>query len=83
MLPLGGESDVGEVCREGSLSEYAPRFSGHALQSLREAALRDDLSGDGDVPAQGRHRRFQFRPLHRLQGLHAGLPVRFDLHRSG
>lgn len=74
---------MGKVRREGRISQYAPRVSGDALQSLREAALRLYLSDDRDVPEARRNSRFQLRSLHWLQGLYAGLSVRFHLHRSG
>ena len=41
---------------KGRISQHSARLPGYPLQSLREASLRDDLSGQRDVQAQGRHR---------------------------
>ena len=43
--------------------------------------MRDDLPDGGALPPARRHRRLRRRPLHRLQVVHAGLPLRRALHR--
>ena len=78
--PRGGPY-LGQVRREGRLSRDAAHLPGHSLQPLRGRALRGDLSHHGPLHAEGRHRRLRPAALHRLQGLHAGLPLRRPLHR--
>ncbi len=75
--------DLGEVRRPGHLPLEHPRFRGDALQPLHRRPVREDVSDPGAVQARGRDRRLRSGPLHRLQELHAGLPVRRDLHRRG
>ena len=70
-----------EVRGRGPLPAGAPRLPGHALQPVRRAALRLRLPDRGDVPAPGRDRRLRQARVHRLQGLHRGVPVRRDLHQ--
>ena len=74
---------LGEVHREGDLSEHGATLLRHAVQPLRGRPLRGDLPGDGPVYPERRHRRFRSPAMHRVQGLHAGLSLRRAVHRSG
>ena len=82
-VPLGRQPHLGEVHREGDVPRHAALLLRAALQPLRQRALRDHLPHGGALPPPRRHRRLRRRPLHRLQVVHAGLPVRRALHRSG
>ena len=82
-VPVGQFRTWVKYVDRGTFPQQHPRLRGHALQPLHRRALRDDLPDQGAVPARGRHRRLRPGPLHRLQELHAGLPVRRDLHRRG
>ena len=64
-----------------AVPRYASPFPGDALQPLRQPALRRDLPCGRYVPAQRRDRGLRPLALHRLQGVHAGLPIRRRLHR--
>src|SRR5262249_15966760 len=61
----------------------APLLPGHALQPLREPAVRPDLPDGGDVPPARRDRGVRPGGVHRLQGVPAGVPLRRDPHRPG
>ena len=52
------------------------------MQPVRRRAVRRRLPDRGDVQAPRRDRRLRQAGLHRLQGLHGGVPVRRDLHQS-
>src|SRR5713226_3392299 len=75
-------SHVGEVRRTRSLSRHPALLLGPPLQSLRRRSVRDDLPHGRALPAERRHRGLRRRALHRLQGVHARLPLRRALHRS-
>ena len=79
----GRQPHLGQVRGNRHLPRCQSPFPGDALQPLRQPALRANLPGDGDVPADRRHRRIRSVALHRLQGVPAGLPLRRDLHRPG
>ncbi len=51
------------------------------MQPVHRRAVCDGLPDRGDVQAARRHRRLRQGDLHRLQGVHGGLPVRRDLHQ--
>ncbi len=51
------------------------------MQPVHRRAVCDGLPDRGDVQAARRHRRLRQGDLHRLQGLHGGLPLRRDLHQ--
>ena len=80
--PHRGQSDLGQVCRKGSVPRHAQGVFRHALQSLWERTLCWNLPDPGVVHASGRHCGFQQRTLHRLQIMHTSLPLRRDLHWS-
>ena len=75
-------SPRGEVRREGRLPAHAPLFLRAALQPLRRRPVRHDLSDGCALPARRRRGGLRRCPLHRLQVVHAGVPVRRALHRS-
>ena len=72
---------VRQIRRRRRLSPGPARVPGHALQSMRGSAVHVRVPDRGDVPARRRHRRFRQIDLHRLQGVHRGLPLRRDLHQ--
>ena len=51
------------------------------MQPVHRRAVCDGLPDRGDVQAARRHRRLRQGDLHRLQGVHGGLPLRRDLHQ--
>ena len=51
------------------------------MQPVHRRAVCDGLPDRGDVQAARRHRRLRQGDLHRLQGVHGGLPIRRDLHQ--
>ena len=81
-VPLGALRTWVKYVEKGEFPNIAPALRGPPLQPLRQRALRDDLPDRGALPAAGRDRRLRPRPLHRLQVVHAGVPVRRALHRS-
>ena len=80
-VPLGVNRTWVKYVETGALPRRAAPLPGHALQPLRQPALRAHLPHRGDVPAGRRHRGVRQQRLHRLQGVHAGLPLRRHLHR--
>ena len=79
----GRVSHLGEVHRGRDVPRREAALSGHSLQPLREPAVRAHLPHRRHVPARRRHRRVRQGRLHRLQGVHAGVPLRRDPHRPG
>ena len=53
------------------------------MQPLHGCSLHPDLPDQRVVQARRRHRGLRLRRLHRVQGVHAGVPVRRHLHRQG
>ena len=80
-VPLGVARTWVKYIEKGTFPDTPPLLLGHALQPLRRRALRDDLPDHGALPPRRRDRGLRRRPLHRLQGVHAGLPLRRALHR--
>ncbi len=79
--PAGRQPHVGEVHREGDVPGHPALLHGAALQPLRQRALRDDLPDGGALPPADGIVDFDGDALHRLQVVHAGLPLRRALHR--
>ncbi len=73
--------DLGQVRRLRHVPRLDPRLRGDALQPLHRRPMREDLPDARVDQARRRHRRLRQGQLHRLQVLHAGLPLRRDLHR--
>ena len=83
-VPVGQFRTWVKYVDKGEFPNDHPRRSGcMRCNHCTDAPCVDDLPDQGAVQARGRHRRLRRRPLHRLQELHAGLPVRRDLHRRG
>ena len=80
-VPVGAFRTWVKVRRARRVAEHAAVLLRPPLQPLRERAVRDDLPHARPLHARRRHRRLRPRPVHRLQGLHAGLPVRRAVHR--
>ncbi len=70
-----------EVGRRRDVPAGAPGVPGDTVQSVHRRAVCDRLPDRSDVQASRRHRRLRQGDLHRVQGLHGGLPLRRDLHQ--
>src|ERR1039457_4393863 len=76
-----GDPHLREVGGGRDLPAGPPGLPGDQVQPVRGRAVHHGVPDAGDVPAAGRDRRFRQVGLHRLQGVHRGVPVRRDLHQ--
>ena len=82
-IPVGQFRTWVKYVDSGTFPDSTRDFGVHALQPLHRRAMRRDLPDELALQARRRHRRLRQRDLHRLQVVHAGLPVRRHLHRQG
>ena len=82
-VPLGVNRTWVKYIEKGTFPDTRRYFSVMRCNHCDNAPVRDDLPDGGALPAARRHRGLRRRPLHRLQVVHAGLPVRRALHRPG
>ena len=82
-VPVGQFRTWVKYVDQGTFPNNTRDFGVMRCNHCTDAPVREDLPDPGAVQARGRHRRLRPRPLHRLQELHAGLPLRRDLHRRG
>ena len=82
-MPLGSFRTWVKYTEAGEFPEVKRSFAVLRCNQCTDAPCVDDLPGEGAREAPRRHRRRRSRRLHRLQGVHAGLPVRRALHQRG
>ena len=75
-IPLGQFRTWVKYVDSGIFPETHAGLRGDAVQPLHGRAVRPDLPDQRVVQARRRHRRLRLRRLHRVQGVHAGVPVR-------
>src|SRR5579875_2836084 len=70
-----GDAHLRQVRRRRPLPRDPTCLPGDEVQPVRRRALRRRVPDRRDVPPARRHRRLRQADLHRVQGLHRGLPV--------
>ena len=73
---------LGQDRRKRHLPRHPPFLLPRPLQPMRRSAVREDLPDQRAVQAPRRHRRSARRLMHRLPGVHGGVPLRSAVHRS-
>ena len=75
-IPVGVNRCWVKTVEKGTFPDTPPVLLSRSLQPMRRGALREDLPDQRAVQAPRRHRRSARRLMHRLPGVHGGVPLR-------